>query len=394
MIPTEDQLALREAARRFARERLLPGYQTREAEGRLDRGLLREMGRLGLLGVDLPEEVGGLGASSVTAGLVAEEISYGDFNIGAVAVSLSLQAAILGRSASPELARRYLPGMVSGEIVVGIAVTEPSTGSDAANLSLRARRDGDSYVLSGEKTSITLADCADVFIVFARTGPPGSGAKGVTAVMVPADAPGLTRTRFNDVGGHVTGRGQLFFDDVRVPVADRLGGEGEGFTRVMQGFDYSRALIALQCIGSAQASLDEAWAYSKERTAFGKPLAGFQGVTFPLAEGETMLAAARQLSYHALALRDAGLPHTAEAAMVKWLGPKTAFDVIHQCLLTFGHYGWSKDLPHQQRMRDVMGLEIGDGTAGIMKLIISRERVGRVALGQLPAIPGTQRDAA
>jgi len=175
----------------------------------------------------------------------------------------------------------------------------------------------------------------------------------------------------------------VFFDDVRVPAANVLGEEGRGFTQVMVGFDYSRALIALQCVGAAQASLDEAWAYTKEREAFGGPIARFQGVTFPLVEGESMIAAVRQLSYHALALRDAGLTHTAEAAMVKWMGPKTAFDVIHQCLLTFGHYGWTKDLPHQQRMRDVMGLEIGDGTAGVMKLIVARERVGRAAMQYL-----------
>jgi cyclohexanecarboxyl-CoA dehydrogenase len=172
----------------------------------------------------------------------------------------------------------------------------------------------------------------------------------------------------------------VFFDDVKVPLDHRLGDEGRGFTQVMQGFDYSRALIGLQCVGAAQASLDEAWAYAKEREAFGRPIGQFQGVSFPLAEYESQIAAVRQLCYHALALRDAGEPHTAEAAMCKWLGPKTAFDCIHQCLLTFGHYGWSKDLPHQQRLRDVMGLEIGDGTAQVMKLVIARERIGRVAV--------------
>ncbi len=199
-------------------------------------------------------------------------------------------------------------------------------------------------------------------------------------MIVAADTPGIARTRFNDVGSLIIGRGSVFFEDVRVPVENRLATENQGFTHVMRGFDYSRALIALECIGCAQASLDEAWEYTKTRTAFDAPIAQYQGVTFPLVEGESLLAAVRQLSYHALALRDAGQPHTAEAAMVKWLGPKTAFDVIHQCLLTFGHYGWSKDLPHQQRMRDVMGLEIGDGTAGIMKLIVARERVGRAAV--------------
>ena len=204
-------------------------------------------------------------------------------------------------------------------------------------------------------------------------------ARGVTAFLVPSDTPGIRATRFRDIGSHVAGRGSLFLDDVRVPLDHRLGEEGRGFTQVMAGFDYSRALIALQCLGAAQVSLDEAWKYTREREAFGAPLARFQGVTFPLVEGETLVGAARQLSYHALSLRDAGLPHTAEAAMVKWLAPKTAFDVIHQGLLTFGHYGWSMDLPHQQRLRDVMGLEIGDGTAGIMKMIVARERTSRVA---------------
>jgi cyclohexanecarboxyl-CoA dehydrogenase len=153
-----------------------------------------------------------------------------------------------------------------------------------------------------------------------------------------------------------------------------------GFVQVMQGFDYSRALIGLQCCAAAQASLDESWAYVKQREAFGAPIAQYQGVTFPLAEGEGMIAAVRQLCFHTLRLRDAGAPHTAEAAMCKWLGPKTAVEVIHQCLLTHGHYGWSLDLPHQQRLRDVMGLEIGDGTAQIMKMIVARERAGKVAV--------------
>ncbi len=190
----------------------------------------------------------------------------------------------------------------------------------------------------------------------------------------------MQRTRFNDVGSKIIGRGSVFFDDVRVPVENRLGEEGKGFTQVMQGFDFSRILIALQCVAAAQASIDEAWEYVKERQTFGAPLAQYQGVSFPLVEFETLIAACRQLCYHGLALRDAGQPHTAEAAMVKWMGPKTAFDAIHQCLLTFGHYGWSMDLPHQQRLRDVMGLEIGDGTAQIMKLIVARERVGRAAV--------------
>ena len=383
MILTDDQRALQEGARRFARERLLPGYQQREKSGVLDRELLLEMGRLGLMGVELPERLGGLGLDAVTTGLIAEELAYGDFNVSLIPVGTSLNAAILIKNAQPALVEHWVPRMVRGEALVAICLTEPRGGSDAANLQVRARRDGDYYVINGEKTSITFADRADAYIVFARTGDPDSGAKGVSAFFIPAALPGIQRTCFNDVGSAIAGRGSVFFDDVRVPVDHRLGDEGKGFTQVMQGFDYSRALIGLQCVGAAQASLDEAWAYAKEREAFGRPIAQFQGVTFPLVEGESQIAAVRQLCFHALQLRDAGLPHTSEAAMCKWMGPKNAFDVIHQCLLTFGHYGWSKDLPHQQRMRDVMGLEIGDGTAGIMKSIIAREKAGRASVQYL-----------
>jgi len=379
VVLTEDQLALLETTRRFSRTRLLPGYQQREKDAVMDRALIREMGSLGLLGADFPEAHGGLGVDGVTTGLIAEELAYGDFNVSAVVVVMSLCGAVLQRNAQPALASPWLQRIVAGEAIMALAITEPRGGSDAANIQLKARRVDDGYVLNGEKTSVTYADCADAYVLFARTGTPEDGARGITAFLVPADTPGIQATRFNDVGSHMSGRGSLFLDDVHVPLDHRLGDEGKGFTQVMAGFDYSRALIALQCIGAAQASIDEAWAYTKEREAFGGPIARFQGVTFPLVEGETLISAARQLSYHTLSLRDAGLPHTAEAAMVKWMAPKTAFEVIHQCLLTFGHYGWSMDLPHQQRLRDVMGLEIGDGTAGIMKMIVARERVGRLA---------------
>jgi cyclohexanecarboxyl-CoA dehydrogenase len=380
MLLTDDQQALRELASRFARERLAPGYQRREREAGIDRALCREMGRLGLVGVDLPEAFGGSGMTGVTTGLVIEDIAYGDFNVSYVQLLASLMGTILARNASPELAQAWVPKLAAGEAIVALGLTEPRGGSDAAHLALKAVREGDHYVLRGEKASISFSDQADAIVLFARTGAADSGAGGVTAFLAPLALPGVQRTRYDDVGSRIVGRGSIFFDDVRIPVDHRVGAEGRGFTQVMQGFDYSRVLIALQCIAAAQASIDETWAYVKERRTFGLPLAQYQGVTFPLVEFETQLAAARQLCYHALELRDAGRPHTAEAAMVKWFAPKTAFDAIHQCLLTFGHYGWSTDLPHQQRLRDVMGLEIGDGTAQVMKLIVARERVGRLAV--------------
>jgi len=380
MVLNDVQKALQETARRFAREKLLPDYQKREKLGVLDRDLIKQMGKLGLLGMDFPEQYGGMGMDGVTTGLIAEELAYGDFNISAVPVGISLNGAILERHASDAIKSEWLPKMAKGEAIIAICLTEPRGGSDASNLALKAKLEGDHYVINGEKTSITFADRADAYVVFARTGTPEQGAKGVSAFFIPAGTTGLSATSFDDLGSAIIGRGQVFFDDVRIPVGNRLGDEGKGFTQVMQGFDYSRALIGLQCCGAAQASLDEAWAYTKERQAFGRPIGQFQGVTFPLAEGESHLTAIRQLCLHTLALRDAGLPHVSEAAMCKWMGPKYAFDIIHQCILTLGHYGWTKDLPHQQRMRDVSGLEIGDGTAAIMKLIIAREHIGKTAI--------------
>jgi cyclohexanecarboxyl-CoA dehydrogenase len=379
MIFNTDQLALKEVADRFAREVLLPGYQEREKHP-LDRDLLRDMGAMGFLGTDLPEAYGGLGETSITTGLIAESLAYGDFNMAALPVNVSLNAAILLQFAPPDMAAEWVPKMISGEKVMAICLTEPRGGSDAANLELRARRKGTDYVLTGEKTSISFTDSADIFLVFARTGAPEKGAHGVSAFFIPEGMPGIARLPFDDVGHKCVGRGSLFFEDVVLPEECRLGAEGSGFTQVMKGFDYSRALIALECAGVARASLDEAWSYVKERTAFGRPVGQFQGVSFPLAEGESMMEAIRQLAYHTLELREAQQTHTSEAAMCKWMGPKFAFETIHNCLLMTGHYGYSHDMAHQQRLRDVMGLEIGDGTAGIMKQIISRQKIGRAAV--------------
>lgn len=379
MIFSEDQLALKTAAEKFARDILLPGYQKRETQP-FDRDLAREMGAMGLIGTDLPEELGGLGDSSITTGMVSEALALGDFNMSALPVNVSLNAAVLMQHAPKEITDEWVPRMIAGEKLMAICLTEPRGGSDAARIELRAKKRGMDYVLTGEKTSITFADCADIFLVFARTGSVEEGAKGVTAFFIPEGTPGIARLKFDDVGHKCVGRGSLFFEDVVIPEWCRLGAEGTGFTQVMHGFDYSRALIALECAGAAQASLDEAWAYVKDRQAFGRPIGQFQGVSFPLAEGESMITAIRQLAYHTLQLREAGLPHTSEAAMCKWMGPKHAVEVIHNCLLASGHYGYSYDLPHQQRMRDVMGLEIGDGTAGVMKQIIARQKIGRAAV--------------
>jgi len=378
---TPEQDAFVETARRFAAERLAPHYQRREREGRIDRATLQEMGTLGFLGVEIPDEFGGLGLDCVTSGLILEALSAADYNIGQLMVTLSLAANVLARHGDPDVVGPWLTGLIAGEVIPAIALTEPGGGSDAANnLIVRARREGHEYVLDGEKTSTTFATQADFAVVWARSGPSGGGARGISAFLVPLDLPGITTSEFEDIGGRSAGRGALVLDDVRIPASHLLGDEGRGFVQVMQGFDYSRALIGLQCLAVAKQSLQETWASARERRSFGKPLVAHQGVSFPLAEAETHLHACRLLCLQTLWLKDAGLPHTAEAAMCKWWGPKLAFEAVQTCLLLHGHGGYSTELPYEQRLRDVLGLQIGDGTAQIMKLVIAREKAGRDAV--------------
>jgi len=220
---------------------------------------------------------------------------------------------------------------------------------------------------------------AQAAIVFAKTDP-GAKARGVTAFVVPLDLPGVSRSPLRDMGSHAAVRAVLAFDHVRIPASHRLGKEGTGFYQVMQGFDYNRVLIALGCLGAAQVSLEETMAYVKERKAFGKRLATFEGVSFPIAEAATHIDAARLLCYRGLWLADRKLPYTKESAMVKWWAPRLSVETIHQCLLLHGHYGYTDELPFEQRMRDVIGLEIGDGTAEVMKVIVARELMGRESL--------------
>ncbi|MEX0605544.1 MAG: cyclohexanecarboxyl-CoA dehydrogenase [Marinobacter sp.] len=374
---TEEQDAIRESVARFSADVLAPGYRARDRAGVIERPLIRQLGEMGLLGGELPEEFGGSGLDCITSGLIVEEISRGDFNVGYLPLLVSLNGQIIASHATPELAHAWLPDIIAGQNIPCIALTEPQGGSDAANLRLKAERKGDVYVLNGEKTSISMADQADVAVVFARSGTVEQRASGISAFLVPMDLPGITTTRFEDNGQRAIGRGSIFFDNVEVPAGNLMGAEGKGFKQVMQGFDYSRALIGLQCLAVAQQSLDETWKWLTERQAFGQHLSAFQGLTHPLAEFQTYVQAARLQCFHALWLKDNKLPHNAEAAMNKWWGPKLAFDVVKQCLLAHGHTGWGEDLPFAQRLRDVLGLQIGDGTAQIMKNIIAREYLPR-----------------
>ena len=372
---TEAQQEFARVVRAFALEELAPKYAHWDRTGEFPAEQWRKMGQLGITGLCISDAYGGQEADCVTAGIAAEEIARGDFNCGYALIENCLNGEIL-RHAHESVKAKWLPGMARGEHIMAIAVTEARGGSDAAGMQTRARRHGDEYVLHGEKSGISMVMPADAVVVFAKTDV-NAGARGVSAFLVPTDLPGISRTPLHDMGERAIQRGSLFLDDVHVPRDALIGEEGQGFYLVMNAFDYSRVIIALMCLGAAEQSLDETIAYVKQRQAFGRALAKFEGVSFPIAEHATMLEAARWLSYRALWLRDHGIPHAKEAAMVKWWGPKVAVDAIHDCLLLHGHYGYTQDLPLEQRLRDVIGLEIGDGTAQVSKIVIARELFGR-----------------
>jgi cyclohexanecarboxyl-CoA dehydrogenase len=231
-------------------------------------------------------------------------------------------------------------------------------------------------VLDGTK-SLSFAMDAAAAVLFARTGPSAQRGRDISAFLVPLDLPGVRREAVPDMGTRAVGRGLVHLDGVRIPDDHLIGPVGGGFGQVMRGFDFSRALIGLQCVGAAAQTVEETWRYVSTREAFDRPLSTRQGVAFPLAEAETLLAAARLLCLRTLWLADTGRPHTAEAAMCKWWAPKTAHDAVVQCLLLHGQYGYRTDLPIEQRLRDVLGLQIADGTAQIMKLVIARQVLGR-----------------
>ncbi|PZH09051.1 acyl-CoA dehydrogenase [Streptomyces sp. NTH33] len=371
----EDEESYRQELRRFAARVLAPHYQADDRAAKLRPTLAAEMASMGLTGLRVPEQHGGQQASAVVAGLAAEEVGRADFNAGYLIINTALISDILVRNATEAQQQRWLPPIAAGEVIPSLCVTEPGHGTDAARLEVRAEPDGDGWRLVGEKTSITLGMDAHTGLVLARTG--GSGARGVSAFYVDLDDRFIARSAFDDLGSRAIGRASLHFDGLPVSRDQLVGAEGGGFVSVMQGFDYSRAIIGLACLGAAQVSLEEALQWARDREAFGRPIGTFQGVSFPLAAYATYLRGARHVCYEALWRKDRGLEHSTEAAMAKFWAPKLSTEVIHQCLLTFGHLGYSAESPLGQRLRDVIGLEIGDGTAQVSKLVIARNLLGR-----------------
>jgi len=376
---TEEQEAFRESVCRLGREKLRDGYFERAKSEAFPRDAYRAMAGAGLLSLSIPVELGGAGADHVTMGIAVEEVARADFNLGMYEFYGVLMPETLRSLSDPAERRAWCDAFARGERLACGAFTEPGGGSDLKALRLRAVRDGDGWRLSGEKTSVTIGPHADAAIVLATTDP-NLGTRGIRSFFVDLDDPTIARQRFRDPGWRPLGRAALTFDGTFVPKHRALGGEagdGRGLQTTLKFFELSRTLLGLACIGAAERAIEITVDWVKSRKAFGQPIAAYQGVSFPLAEHATYLEAGRWLCYRALSLIDAGKSANREAAMCKWWMPQAAVAAINDCMVLHGHMGYSDEMPLAQMLLDVAGLQIGDGTPQIQKLIIARDLLGR-----------------
>ncbi len=371
---TPDQIAIRDSVRKFAEAELLPLYQHWDRSGEfLPKTFTDKLADMGLLRLRLPEKYGGQGYSFVDCGIVCEEIGRCDHQIRYI-ISNAIHLGEMASSMHPDLQEEWIPRIAAGEMM-SLAFTEPGGGADAGGIRTKAVRDGDFWVLNGEKTSITFTGVSKVVFVSARTG--GPGPRGLSFFLVPTDLPGVKTTNFERMGQRLDRGGSFFFDDVRVPARNMIGKENEGFIWAMTIIGYNRNFVPLACIGAAQKSLEETIAYAKQRQVMGKAMSKWQGVANELATEATKLEAARLLCYRALSLKDQGLRHDAESSMAKWWGVKVANEALYTCMRLHGHYGWAKDLPFEQRLRDCLGMESADGPREVHLGIIARDMLGK-----------------
>ncbi len=370
---TSEQIFIQDTARRFADERLRPNTARWEAEGNLDRAVLKELCELGFGGIYVGEEHGGSALSRLDAVLIFEQLSMGDISHAAFLSIHNMAAWMVDRFAGDGLRAEVLPGLVSGELIASYCLTEPGAGSDAASLKTSARRDGDDYVLNGAKAFISGAGFSDVYVVMARTA--DTGAKGVSTFVVGKDVSGLSFGKPEDkMGWRAQPTAAVIFDDVRVPASRRLGGEGEGFRYAMAGLDGGRLNIAAAALGGAQEAANKALAYAKDRKQFGSAIADFQASQFKLADMETELQAARALLYEAATRLDEKAPDaTRFCAMAKRFVTDTAFKVANDALQLHGGYGYLADYGIERIVRDLRVHQILEGTNEIMRVIISRD---------------------
>ncbi len=373
MILTEEQGMIRDMAREFARERLAPNAPEWDRTAEVPLDVLKEMGGLGLMGMVVPEEWDGAGTDYVSYVLALEEIAAGDAGVSTImSVNNAPVAAAVTGFGSGEQKERFLKPLARGDIIGAFALTEPQAGSDAANLRTRARREGNKYVVNGTKQFITSGSIAGVTLTFAVTDPE-AGKKGISAFLVPTDNPGYRVASIEKkLGQRASDTCQIVFEDAELTPDLLLGEEGEGYKIALANLETGRIGIAAQATGLAQAALDAALAYAKERTSFGKPIIQHQAVAFRLADMATQIEVARQMYLRVAAMRDAGHPCLKEASMAKLFASEMAETVCSDAIQIHGGYGYLNDFTVARIYRDVGVCQIYEGTSDVQRLVISR----------------------
>ncbi|MFE9460019.1 acyl-CoA dehydrogenase family protein [Streptomyces californicus] len=374
---SEEQEAVRKLAEDFVAREVAPHVVDWDRAENVDRSIVRKLGGLGFLGLTVPEEYGGSGGDHLSYCLVTEELGRGDSSVrGIVSVSLGLVAKTVAAWGSEEQKRAWLPRLTSGEAIGCFGLTEPGTGSDAGNLATRAVRDGGDYVVNGAKTFITNGTWADVVLLFARTGE-APGHRGVSAFLVPADTPGLSRrTIHGKLGLRGQATAELVLEDVRIPASALLGPEGKGFSIAMSALAKGRMSVAAGCVGIAQAALDAAVRYAGEREQFGKAIAGHQLVQELLSDIAVDVDAARLLTWRVADLIDRGREFATAASQAKLFASEAAVRCANNALQVFGGYGYIDEYPVGKLLRDARVMTLYEGTSQIQKLIIGRALTG------------------
>jgi len=370
---SEDQLAIQEAARRFAADAITPHAARWDEEHHFPREVMQGAGEMGFGAIYVSEDSGGIGLGRLEAALVIEALAYGCPTTSAFISIHNMAAWMIDRYGGDDLKARHLPALVSMEHLASYCLTEPGSGSDAAALATTARRDGDDYILNGTKQFISGGGVNDVYVIMVRTG--AAGAKGISCVLVEKGMKGVSfGPPEKKLGWNASPTAQVILEDVRVPVANRLGEEGEGFKIAMAGIDGGRVNIGACSLGGAQRCIDEAVRYTRDRRQFGKAIADFQNTQFTLADMATETEAARALLYTAAAKITAGAgDKTSFAAMAKRFATDTGSSVVDRALQMFGGYGYLRDYPIERFWRDLRVHRILEGTNEIMRLIIARE---------------------
>jgi alkylation response protein AidB-like acyl-CoA dehydrogenase len=369
----EAQQMVRDTARAFARDRVAPGARARDREETFPADLYREMGPMGLLGVSVPEELGGAGAGVVAYSLALAEVAYACASTAVGMAVTNMCAELISKFGTPAQQKRFVPRLVSGEAVAGaFALSEPTTGSDAGALRTAAVRKGDRYVLNGTKQWITSGAHAGVIVTWARTG--GTGTRGISSFEVEKGTPGLTPGKPEDkMGLRGSNTVPLLFENCEIPVENLLGKENEGYRIALTALDGGRIGIASQGIGVARAALDASVRYSRDRLAFGHPISDFQGIRWHLANMKTELDAAELLTLRAAYLKEKGAPFTREASMAKVFATEMAQRACDKAVQIHGGYGYIDEFPVERYMRDARVQTIYEGTSEIQRFVIARE---------------------